>query len=318
MKKTTKFFAPHVTFIVQDCNVSTINKLKEFKMYRFKQMDDRVTFSIPLLHKKKAEQVLRNHNYAISTDKSIFDVLNFLHAHYFLIGCLVIALVGLFLLNGLIFRISVEGLEGGETKQVQSFLNEHGVRRLMRKSSIDGNVAVAVTENFSFISHSVIYFRGQTLVIRAYHTHTPDLPPKTDITSQFDAVVTEILVLSGTAAVRVGEVVTVGQVLVCAAYQTGVEVGEMDEYGRFTYIPLYHETHAMGIVKGRVGYAQSTIVAAQELVQGTAARLQRELLTQAGWTNIPADEIDVQVFAVEHGLGGISVEVVVSRVLQLN
>jgi len=132
-------------------------------------------------------------------------------------------------------------------------------------------------ESFDFVAHASHQIRGGRLLINVHAVQIPPVVPTENLVAAHNAVVTEIVVMSGTPRVSVGDAVVAGQVLVEAAFQIGTTVGEMDEYGFFTYAPVMKGTTAVAIVRGRVSDSRSAVVATSDEADATAAQLEEEL-----------------------------------------
>ena len=302
-----------MTFCVEDCDTNLLNRLREFKPKRISIKESTLGFCVPLLNKKRVEQILRNRTYTVTEHNTVATTLSFLHANLSLVLCFVVVVVALLGFNSLIFRIQIQGLERGEREQVSVFLRENNVRALTRKRQIGDEISGAVTANFDFIAHTSMFVRGNSLVVAVHRTETPPLPPMVDIVSSFDAIVTEMFIMSGIAQVEIGQAVQAGQVLVSAQIQIGVTPGEPDDWGRPTFTPITVPGYAMAIIRGRVSDSRAMIVQ-NENEKDMAVQTLTYQIKQAN-KGVEFDE--VQSFVTQLSGGGFAVEVVASRVVDL-
>lgn|GEM_PF-1595655 len=308
-----RFFSPYVTFSVEDCDVNLLNRLREFKLKRINVVGDTLGFCVPLLNKKRVEQILQNRTYTVSEGKSIATTLSFVYTNLSLVICFVVVVGALLVLNNMIFRIQIQGLDRDEGEKLSAFLTENNVRSLTRKSRINDGLATAISSNFDFIAHTSMYIRGNTLVVSVHRTETPPMPSMVDIVSTHNAIITEMMVISGIAQVEIGQAVTAGQVLVAAQLQVGVTQGEPDDWGRPTFTPNTVPGYAMAIIRGRVSDSRAIIVQTEQEKDAAIVTLKHQIERDNDGINF--DEITHFITQLEGG--NFAVEVVASRVIDL-
>ena len=314
MKKLKSFFAPTVTLRIESPDTNILNRLRVFGIISTKMTQDVLEVTIPLVNKDQAVAILRNQTYSIRTSRNILQPLNFLYKRGFLSLMLALTLCLVILLGNLVFRINIEGLEGEEKQKVAAFLSDNGIRTLTPRGRYDDSLSAGITSAFDFISHTVVYVRGNTLVVRVYKTRMPEMRPMTDIISPHNAVITRMMVFSGIPLVKVNDVVMSGQILVQAAFQVAAEPTEPNEMGQMQYNRITHPTHAVALIWGRISHSSSQIVTATHEVEGTKQKLTQQITEKLGTT--PARE-DIKHF-VTQTQEGILVEVVINEIVQLS
>ena len=309
-----RFFFPRVDFCVDNCDIKTLNKLKNLKLYNIKISEEHTKFQVALINKAKACRILANQTFTIKESKSIVTTLNFVYSNVFLVCCILVTLLGLVLAQTLVFRVRIEGLEGAEAASVRSFLSERGFGSVTTRGRVNDDLINNLTQNFDFIAHATGFISGTTFVVRAYRVPTPPLHILQDIVASHDAVIVEMIVLSGVPLVKPGDSVRVGQILVQAAFQVGVEVGEPNEYGQLTYTPIMHPGTAMAFITGRVSYTKSSIIKDAEMQNIIVAQLANEIKSENSLTEI--ERKDVFVNQLEDG--GFAVEVIVHVLVEMS
>ncbi|MCL2756275.1 MAG: sporulation protein YqfD [Firmicutes bacterium] len=313
MKKIRNFFAPHVTFTIQDCDINLLNRLREFRPKRISFANGTLCLNVPLLYKKRVQQIVRNMTYTITEQKSIVSTFSFLYVNIGLIACFAVMIVALSIFNMFVFRIQIQGIDGQESAELRAFLRDNNVNSFTRKGRVNQGISTKITSNFDFIAHTSTYIRGNTMVISVHRTQTPPLPPMTDLVSSHDAIITEILVLSGIAQVDLGDAVVVGQILVSAALQIGVEPGEPDDWGRPTFTKITVPGYATALIRGRVSHSRTTTIQDQSQKDAASAQLLSQIKSQ---TNAIEFE-SVNTFINPLPDGTFSVEVVASKIIDL-
>ncbi|MCL2570632.1 MAG: sporulation protein YqfD [Firmicutes bacterium] len=312
--KIKNFLCGKVTFHVENVDATFLNRLRQYSPKEIIYTGELLKFSVALIHKKNVTQILKNHTHTQKHNANIFRTFEFCCNRPLLVFGVLFCFIFVTLLSGFIFRIEINGLEKDEVIQVQSFLYDNGIRRLRWKHNTDtGNLSTAIIQNFDFITHTNVQIRGTTLQINIHRTPTPPPAPVTNLVSLYDAVITQITVLSGIAQVSIGDTVRTGQTLVLAQFQIGVQVGEPDEYGYLTYTQITHPTTAVALIRGKVSHSKSTIIQNESQRASAEQNLFAQIVSQLGTQDF--DEKNVYISQ----LADLSfvVEMVVSRVVDL-
>lgn len=128
-----------------------------------------------------------------------------------------IALVLIFLLSGMIWKVEIDGA-GAYQAEIASYLAETGCVAGTARSSIDvKELERKLTYRYPDIAWFHVYVSGMTLVVNASSgVPMPALPASQpgDVVAQQGGIVESIRVYAGTALVRAGDVVQAGQVLI--------------------------------------------------------------------------------------------------------
>ncbi len=144
--------------------------------------------------------------------------------------------------NTFVWKIEISGNEKVDSVVIQRFLEENNIR-VGGKKNFQPQALALMLNGIDGIEDTTVQLVGNTLKISVVES-TEFLPPdqelRTSVVSDFDGVVTRIIVNSGTAAVKIGDVVKKGDVLIKGEFinQAGeaVEVAAKGEvYGQATY-----------------------------------------------------------------------------------
>ena len=211
-------------FELVDGDMKTINKLRQYDLRNVEVNDNITKFSVGLLHKKTVKRLLGKRNYVVKEPNNIFTFFDFFYKRIVLIVTIILCIVTFAILDQFIFRIKLVGLSGEEYTQVYNYLCEHGVKRLtLKKRARDSNLAYDITETFPFIASASIYIQGSSIkvVVARADNILPQIPIS-DIISDFDGVIGDIVVFSGNALVTVGDVVRKNDILVTGIRPTAI------------------------------------------------------------------------------------------------
>jgi len=154
--------------------------------------------------------------------------------------------VALYALSSFVWFVDVSGAEKTRPKAVLELAARHGLRPGVLKSSVDpAAVARGILAEFPEVAWAAVHVRGTMATIEIVEKTLPDAKPGVvDVVAAEDALVTNIIVLSGEPLVGEGDTVTKGQVLI-AGVIVGPGAGE-DGTGTPEVV------NARGIVLGRV------------------------------------------------------------------
>lgn len=264
------FFEGRARFIVDGCDHSLLNRLRMYAVRDVVQ-DERVNqlrFTVSLRHVPQVKLVLSRQKYSVSVNKNLLQVLNVFYARPALIIAAVTCIAAFFVLNGFIFNVKIVGVEGEQHDEVMAFVQKQGVRPLMHKTDQKADLVVsAVIRNFDYVAHASAKLDGSTFIIYVYSVTVPDGDTHNrDIIATSDGVVTNLVVASGRAMVRVGDAVRTGQVLVKGERQIGaIDVGR-DEFGKLIQEGIFVPSRAVAEVFADVKYSEYGNATADELL----------------------------------------------------
>ncbi len=223
-----------------------------FVLYGLKRPSYQVlTFSVSYRRKKRVCAFLQKQSYkfSVTDEKGLPAGLKKLSLRIGLIAGFILCVSGAAAYSGRVWDIRVEGLERIKASEVTAILTEMGYRGGMRKKDVDrGEVALALNIGLADAADVTAEMRGTCLIIRINETTEKDggtTAAPHDITASYDAVVTRVLALDGTALVKPGDIVRKGAVLI-AGYN-------LDKEGNRT------EVAAKGEVRGKVFFSAENV-----------------------------------------------------------
>ena len=205
-----KTLAGCTKFTVQNGSVALINRLSKFKLTNITlDGEDVLTFTAPLVHKKRIKRLLGKNDYTSMDNKSLPRAISFLYANVFLTCSLMFGMMALIILNNFIFRVNITGLDTEQLTLVKNSLQLPTLKRSLDKTQI----ATTLTD-FPFVAHVHTHIRGNRLIINIYPVETSPEPENKHVVSRFDAVVTNMVILSGLPTFSVGQPVLAGDILI--------------------------------------------------------------------------------------------------------
>ncbi len=157
-----------------------------------------------------------------------------------LIAGAVLFIAAVIVYSQFVWRISIDGAQVTGVSNVRQILTGQGLKEGVRKSDIDVDRLISALEESPTISKASVRIKGTgvriLLVETLEHQTEIDLGVRRDIVSGADGIVTDILVLSGRAAVKKGQAVRAGQVLIEGIIdnQAGEMLRETRASGRVT------------------------------------------------------------------------------------
>lgn len=196
-----------------------------------------------------------------------------------LIIAVTLSVIAIFCSNLFVWGIEIEGADGAMRMEILDTIDSCGVGAFSPKSRVDeGEIARALRE-IDGVSSASVTLCGNVLTVSVLTSDEP-LPPNiggNSLKSDFDCVITRIVVESGTATVSVGDTVKRGDVLI---------TGEL--FSTSDGSPI-GETAVRGSAYGEVTFGYSFPVASSEILKRTGNRTERTALSIFGLT-IGSDE----------------------------
>ena len=275
------FFSGTASFCVEDCDFLLLNRLR---IYRVRQVSfdadvGRLEFTVPLQFVPQVKLVLARRKYDVRVNKNFLGLLNVFYARIALSAAAIAGVVAFFVLGGFVFNVRIIGVQGEQAAEVASFVHALGARPLTHKSGERAaEIAGEIIGNFDFVAHASSKIVGNTLIFNVYSVSVADVTGGGDIIAAHDGIITNVIVASGRALVKTGDIVRAGQTLIRGERQIGgIDVG-MDEFGKLIQDPIYAPTRAVGAVYADVKYSEFGI-------NTTADELLAKIVIRTGITN---------------------------------
>ena len=194
------------------------NISKSINIYNIKKEDDGISqFEVGYKDRKKTKQILEREGYqilSVTNHGILFNIKKILF-RYGIVAGLIFCLLFYILQYNFILQIKVLG----QPSEIQSLIKEYVQDNL--KSSFKYNIDTkkienSIKERFDEVSSVSVAIYGQTLLINYNPSTIPEqLQGEFDpIISQYDGMITDIELISGTLNVHVGDIVQKGDELV--------------------------------------------------------------------------------------------------------
>lgn len=194
------------------------NISKSINIYNIKKEDDGISqFEVGYKDRKKTKQILEREGYqilSVTNHGILFNIKKILF-RYGIVAGLIFCLLFYILQYNFILQIKVLG----QPSEIQSLIKEYVQDNL--KSSFKYNIDTkkienSIKERFDEVSSVSVAIYGQTLLINYNPSTIPEqLQGEFDpIISQYDGMITDIELISGTLNVHVGDIVQKGEELV--------------------------------------------------------------------------------------------------------
>ena len=214
-----------VRFDLSDADIRTINRLRKFGLYNVQMSDDAtLSFWVSLVHKSAVSRILGKRTYSIKEYNNMFTVMNFFYTRITLIITAIACITAFVVSEQFVFRIRLIGLGGEEYTQVSHYLKSRDIKAItLKRKARNPNLAFDIVNEFPFAAFVDIYIQGSKLTVFVGRAdNVLPLIPVNDIITEFDGVIADIVVFSGTALVTVGDVVRKGDVLVTGMRPTAI------------------------------------------------------------------------------------------------
>jgi len=251
-------FFGRATFSVEKCDFSLLNRLRMCYVQDVRIDDDGLQFTVPLRFIAQVKMLVGRYTYSVKVNKNFFGLIDVFYSRLVLSGAALVAVVAFFVLSGFIFNVKVIGVEGEHHSEITAFVQAQGMRPLFHKSN--GRAVVVAGEiigNFDYVAHASSKVVGNTLIFNVYSVSVPKGSQQGgDIVAKMDGVVTNVIVASGRAMVKVGGVVRQGDILIKGERQVGaIDVGR-DEFGKLIQEGVYEPCRAVGEILADVKYSE--------------------------------------------------------------
>lgn len=238
---------------------SLLNSLKneEITLYNFKFTHEKVVFAANISNQAAVIALLDKlcYNYRIIKRKGMLNAFGSLIVRYGLSLGFVVVLAVYIASSFFLFDVKISG---EQYIQIEKLLSDNGYNGVLKKSEIDlAALERLIVSNISTAAFAACRISGNTLEIYVHSVEEDQITTEkvSPITSLYDAVVTRVLVGSGTALVKEGDTVKAGMPLIDCYYETG----EGENKKRF-------EVASEGSVFGRVWLKKSIALSSADVV----------------------------------------------------
>ena len=174
-----------------------------------------------------------------------------------LISAIVVAVL-LVALTKVCFTVNINADSGELKEQISAILAENSVKPFTLKNKIDtARLSYEISKNIDEIGFANCYFEGGVLKIDVKKVHVKEEQEVYDkIVADRDCIITKVLVFSGTALVKEGDVVKKGDVLIAGYVDSMPDDPQNKDNERFT-------VNADGLVYGETSYTKQLVLTAQ-------------------------------------------------------
>lgn len=198
----------------------TLNKLiGEFNIYNFEKKDGFCCFCCDNKDKKKIKKILTNNGIKIKNQELIGFYKHFISLrNWGIIVGLVISFILWTISTFFITDVLIIGNLGITQSDVFEVLKDQKINKWTLKSSIDLNNLEAKIQDINYVSYVSAIIKGNALVINIKEQLTNDeivsVGKYEPLIATYDGKITSINLIQGTAKVKVGDIIKLGDVLV--------------------------------------------------------------------------------------------------------
>jgi len=209
-----------VTYEIKGLNQErAFNKLtKEVTILTLERKDKHISvLEVAPKDAKKTRKFLRNNNFEILSEKSQGPYLwrkRFLSCYGIILG-LALVIVGYLAQINVIWQIKVFGNDKLAASEITAFIEENMGSRFISQFNTK-QMEIKLKDNFERISSVSVAIIGQSVVVNVHESLLPDEMTTIyqPIVSEYDCMITKIELIQGTLAIKEGQIIRKGQVLV--------------------------------------------------------------------------------------------------------
>jgi len=212
----------YVKFTLKNLNKEKILKeiVKITSLKNVKITESEFSFYVNSKYQKKVNKILKSKNCKI-VNKEKKGLFTFLRNTVLRLGVvIVLAIMFIFLCisNLFVFQYKVLGLDLLTENEIYNVLKENDITGIKLKSNINKKQLENLILNVDKVSLVSVVVKGNTLIInikeKIYNEEYEDKGQFKPLVSNYNGIITEISVISGTPLVKMGQTVKVGQELV--------------------------------------------------------------------------------------------------------
>lgn len=214
---------------------------KKFPIYDIVRVSKNCSiFKVNIFHAKKVRKILIDLNYEILEEKRLGALPVLLRVfNIYTISAIIFSTILIFAQSPYIWQYEILGEENISKTEVVSFIKDNFTKNKykLNTKSVEG----ALYEEYEEISFVSVIVRGQTLIVNIKEKLLPeeiygDFKP---IISEYDGKVTGINLISGTMAVKTGDYIKAGDVLVYPYYNDAGTIKKVMANAEIT-MEIYH------------------------------------------------------------------------------
>ncbi|MDE7192048.1 MAG: sporulation protein YqfD [Clostridia bacterium] len=236
-----------------------LNKFSEknIGVFKIKINGEKMSFDIEDKSLKQAKEIMDRMalEYAVESrgGKYLLGKLSLRYLSLIIPAIIVVALLITF--TKMCFTVDIIADSGQLKDQISYILAENSVKPFMLKDKIDtSKLSYEISKNIDEIGFANCYFDGAVLKIEVKKVHVKEeLPVYDEIVADRDCIITKVLVFSGTALVKEGDIVKKGDTLIAGYVDSMPDDPENEENERFT-------VKADGLVYGETSYTKQLIL----------------------------------------------------------
>ena len=215
MKKLKNLSRVRIKGLNQERTLSKISKkFKLFNLTRVEKSLSELEVKNNDLKKVKAQFVSEGFEVEVLSSNGIIHFFKKFFKNYGVIAAIIISFAFYLFQFGFIWQVKVYGTEKIDSKEVVEYINQNFSKN-KRQIKTD-NIEISLKENFARISMVSVAIVGQSLVVNVHETIYPvEMEGQfSPIYAEVDCKVTSIELIQGTLAVKAGDIVQKGEVLV--------------------------------------------------------------------------------------------------------
>ena len=239
-----------------------LNKFSErnIDVFKIKIDDDKMSFRIKDNALKQAKEIMDKMaiEYTVESrgGKHLLGKLSLRYLSVIIPALIVIAVLAV--MTKVCFTVDIIADSGELKEQISDVLAENSIKPFTLKDKIDtSKLSYEISKNIDEIGFANCYFDGAVLKIEVKKVHVKEEQTVYDeIVADRDCIITKVLVFSGTAQVKEGDVVKKGDVLISGYVDSMPDDPANEENERFT-------VNADGLVYGETSYTKQIVLTAQ-------------------------------------------------------
>lgn len=173
-----------------------------------------------VIHSKDSKKILelaQKFGYIVDVDKAFgfYKIVDFAIKRFSLVVCLIFCLSVYFFSNLFVWSINIDGINNINKHDIIDFLSENDICVGKAKKNINiSQIEQSLLSNFKQIALVSVYLYGNSINIAINEKLPQEYLNYLPLVSEFDGVIRQIELVSGTSNLKVGDVVRQGDILV--------------------------------------------------------------------------------------------------------